>query len=378
MPHNSIFVLGPETNKRWLHGIRADKRRQEEKSREEKSFGGERISITFRQIGTFTCHDNRTIWGQGARSKTQATAGIISTTNSGEMDAMIKAFGKENQQVDFDWDQEYGSGFDVVNLISTVPQLYLCNDEIANLRVKLSLLKHGVPCDFIQGPPDYRTTTSKPKTIFALSGDENPVFRDIDEASSEIVGDLAILFYLGKVYPLLPSKPLSPQQMHQSTTQVFSRVTQANEILYLWQELSGSSLTDSTRRSHSLRRQTPDHGSSGAQPASDVKMSKLDEFKGELDIWEDYAEETEFIGGEYYSVVDCAFWPVLNDIVHKWDGWNETKYPDLAAYHHNVGQMESVRKALALRVRKNVEAETETETDGMSTTATSTSHSVRR
>ena len=120
MPHNSVFVLGPRTNARWLHGIRADKRLPGEKSHEEKAFGGERISITFRQIGTFIDEEKRTIWGQGAVSKDRTKAGKISTNNSSEMESMILAFGKENQQVDFDWDAEYGKGFNVVNLTSEV------------------------------------------------------------------------------------------------------------------------------------------------------------------------------------------------------------------------------------------------------------------
>ena len=120
MPHNSVFVLGPRTNARWLHGIRADKRLPGEKSHEEKAFGGERISITFRQIGTFIDEEKRKIWGQGAVSKDRTKAGKISTNNSSEMESMILAFGKENQQVDFDWDAEYGKGFNVVNLTSEV------------------------------------------------------------------------------------------------------------------------------------------------------------------------------------------------------------------------------------------------------------------
>ena len=63
MPHNSIFVLGPETNRGWLHSIRADKRPPQEKTKEELLFSGERISITFRQIGTFMDESAGRIWG---------------------------------------------------------------------------------------------------------------------------------------------------------------------------------------------------------------------------------------------------------------------------------------------------------------------------
>ena len=116
LPHNSAFILGPQTNAQWLHGVRADKRPEHQKADEEMSYGGERISLTFRNIGTFMSARRKRIWGQGAKSKAKATAGKIRHDDPAEMEAMIVAFGKENHQSDFDWDAEYGRGFDVVNL----------------------------------------------------------------------------------------------------------------------------------------------------------------------------------------------------------------------------------------------------------------------
>lgn len=117
MPHNSVFVLGPQTNKEWLHGVRADKRPAQQKIEEEKAFRGERISITLRHIGTFIDEDKGAIWGSGARGKTKAAAAQVRTGDSTEMEAMIIAFGRENHQSDFNWNAEYGQGFDVINLI---------------------------------------------------------------------------------------------------------------------------------------------------------------------------------------------------------------------------------------------------------------------
>ena len=116
MPDNSCFVLGWRTNQKWLHGVRADKRLLSEKTENERAYGGQRISLTFRNIGTFTNLSRTKIWGQGAKSKSEATAGKIITSDSPEMDAMIYAFGSENHLMDFDWDGEYGEGFDVLNL----------------------------------------------------------------------------------------------------------------------------------------------------------------------------------------------------------------------------------------------------------------------
>lgn len=119
LPHNSAFVLGPRTNAHWLHGVRADKRPEQQKGIEERSYEGERISITFRHIGTFMDEESRKIWGQGAKGKTKSSAGGIPHGDTAQMEAMIVAFGKENHQAGFDWDAEYGEGFDVVNLVET-------------------------------------------------------------------------------------------------------------------------------------------------------------------------------------------------------------------------------------------------------------------
>jgi alkylated DNA repair dioxygenase AlkB len=118
LAHNSIFVLGQETNQHWLHAIRADKRPSAEKTTPELAFDGQRISLTFRQIGTFIDLKATTIWGQGATYKTEDQAQPLLTGAEAETEgeAMIRAFGQENHRsADWDWDQWYGKGFDVIN-----------------------------------------------------------------------------------------------------------------------------------------------------------------------------------------------------------------------------------------------------------------------
>lgn len=118
LPHNSLFILGQETNQRWLHAIRADRRPLAEKDPAELAFEGERISFTFRQIETFIDPIDNTIWGQGATSKENPDAckllsGVEAETQG---EKMIRAFGQENHRSsDWDWDEWYGTGFDVVN-----------------------------------------------------------------------------------------------------------------------------------------------------------------------------------------------------------------------------------------------------------------------
>jgi alkylated DNA repair dioxygenase AlkB len=90
LTNNSIFVLGPETNKKWLHMIKSN-----------SSINGERISFTFRNIATFI-DDNGTLTGQGAP--------INKIYKLDSLD-MLKAFSRENHESEYDWNDLYGSGF---------------------------------------------------------------------------------------------------------------------------------------------------------------------------------------------------------------------------------------------------------------------------
>ncbi|KZT72095.1 hypothetical protein DAEQUDRAFT_664693 [Daedalea quercina L-15889] len=114
LPHNSLFVMGLETNMRWLHGIRTDKRPEKTKSAAERFAGGERISLTFRHIGTFLTSGDTHIYGQGARGKTRAAARPVVRGGS-EAAALIDAFGGENHSSEFDWHAVYGAGSDVLH-----------------------------------------------------------------------------------------------------------------------------------------------------------------------------------------------------------------------------------------------------------------------
>ncbi|KJA16059.1 hypothetical protein HYPSUDRAFT_47805 [Hypholoma sublateritium FD-334 SS-4] len=116
LPHNSLFVMGLATNAQWLHGINHDNRPQNTKAPAEQAYGGVRISLTFRRIGTFLSRDGARIWGQGARSKTQEDAGLV-VQDVEEVKRLTLAFGGENQQSVFDWDATYGEGFDVLHFI---------------------------------------------------------------------------------------------------------------------------------------------------------------------------------------------------------------------------------------------------------------------
>lgn len=113
LPHNSLFVMGLQTNARWMHSVHTDKRPDDTKDPAER---GARISLTFRRIGTFlTPAPAQHIYGQGATGKTRAEARPVVLGGGAQAARLLAAFGAENHQSEFDWDGAYGEGFDVLH-----------------------------------------------------------------------------------------------------------------------------------------------------------------------------------------------------------------------------------------------------------------------
>ena len=339
MPHNSVFVLGPQSNREWLHGVRADKRPVQEKTDEERAFGGERISITFRQIGTFMNPNKRFIWGSGAKQKTRDNANKIPFRDGPQMEAMINAFGRENHDTDFDWETEYGQGFDVVNLINMQAKLIHCNDWIANIRVQLALYEKSIAFDTTKRDPLQQPEPEEFKTRFhtwmhGLSNSENPIFQDVDDEATETEGDLAILFHLEKLYPF--DGQGSHAQPDRST--YISHIAQANELLFAWREIRDS-------QQHG-RNSPPTHRFTLERPVT-PNQTLLEDFHGTLKIWEKRAENGEFIAGGSWTIIDCAFWPVLHHVIENFDELTEERYPNLVNYYRLVLERECVKASLA-------------------------------
>lgn len=200
MPHNSVFVLGPQTNMRWLHGINADKRPPEERSDPEKDFGGMRISLTFRHIGTFLSNDSTKIWGQGATSKTRDAAKPVINGDEKKTEALIRAFGTENQATEFDWEETYGRGSDVLHSRDPPPEtptLYTSHSAVENQAVLLYLGQLGLQYSLVEPPPVRHSDDFERRSI---------CFRDTDALNTEVCGGPLILAYLRTHY----SQPTQP------------------------------------------------------------------------------------------------------------------------------------------------------------------------
>jgi 2OG-Fe(II) oxygenase superfamily len=159
--NNSCFVCGPETNRYFLHGIKADKRLEREKRDDELSFGGQRISLTFRTIRTFRTYRVQralppassrisasdvgqqllrddadreatvgvtkcSIFGQGGKCKSfedwsaTETGGRVDETDdedeATQARKLLESFSIENRTAHYDWDQIYGRGFNITRI----------------------------------------------------------------------------------------------------------------------------------------------------------------------------------------------------------------------------------------------------------------------
>ncbi|KAI0109308.1 hypothetical protein F4776DRAFT_657276 [Hypoxylon sp. NC0597] len=306
LPHNSLCKMGLITNMRWLHSIRQDKRMDSEKSDEELAYGGGRISLTFRKIGTFLDREGRLIWGQGATAKTREAAKPVINGQTPEAIKMLRGFGRENQLTEFDWDEYYGDGFDVLH-ISTAPRLFLSSDPIVNMRIQLMLAEYEISYARGSMSPTSNGEYDKPAQDPNVIPEDLPIkFIDYDFMKIPVQGEVAIMLYLDRVYGQKQSSP-----SRRDLAKEFTRFQQALSLL----------------EKHRAR--------------LDTKT-----FNAELRIWEAYASEgDDFIAGNTMTLADYAFWPVLYDIIRLPGQYafsdGEVGFENLKRYHDRIRNRES-------------------------------------
>ena len=294
MPHESLFILGERTNMRWLHGIRADKRPNSERSREDMAYGGQRISLTFRHIGTFLDSNGSSIWGQGAISKSQDQAGIVIHGNPARAEEMIRAFGQENRSTEFDWDAIYGTGFDVVNFVTAeTSQLILSGDPVSDLSVRLCLNESGHRYEVTAGDEGYEAKESR-----------NPIY--IGPDGTKVIGVVNILLHLADQHQ-------AKRRPGADLLQGGELVTEVENLLTSWRE-------------------SQRNGNSG-------EVEPLAE-------WDSTLSGRQYLHGSVFSIDDCSLWPVLRDIVQKKGPLPNTIYPNLHNYYQRVENRANVKISL--------------------------------
>ncbi|KAF2626204.1 hypothetical protein BU25DRAFT_412038 [Macroventuria anomochaeta] len=308
MPHNSMFVLGLKSNEKWLHGIMADKRNEAERSELETAYLGARISLTFRHIATFLDAKETAIWGQGATSKDQRGAADVVNNDEAEAERMIRAFSRENHSNEFNWDQWYGDGFDVLHLHEPpeqLPILFASNNALETKQIQLALWESKINHALLEAPGLDKEHGAGQKIMF----------RDNDTHFTEVSGLSSILHYLDRYHSFCSDRP----------------VTAASYFLL------------------SLLSQVPDFFSNRtANPAPPRISTEMLDLSTILHILSGQLKDHggPFIAGKRFSIADCIVWPVLNECVDSWVDWDESEWLELAEYYKATWKKKACLKKL--------------------------------
>lgn len=294
MPHNSLIKMGLMTNEKWLHGIKPDKRPQSEKTAAELAWNGMRISLTFRYIATFlspspppeisSSSADPLIWGQGAVSKTREHARPVLNGQIPEAIAMLRAFGRENNSPNFDWEASYGCGFDVLHM-KAAPRYFGCGDVIVDGRVRIMLAECGVK--YARGNIGIEATQQSLERGIrgAAVGEILPVRYVMDDADrTTVVGDVAILLFLDTKHPRKKGSDVE-------VAAVYGQFYAALALEQRWKSFWASA--PNSRRT-------------------------LRNMKPHLSAFDKWAAETASGTSIEPCLADYALWPVLHDMALVW------------------------------------------------------------
>lgn len=288
LPHNSMMRMGLVTNMRWMHSIRQDKRMEREKTAAELDFGGCRISLTFRLIGTFLNKDQSKIWGQGAVAKHKLHARSVVNGWTEEAKKMIEAFGIENRSSEFAWPEVYGQGFDVLHMSNT-RKLLLSGNKFIDDAVRAALEHLGLEwtASSITAPVNAESGTADQLLIKLV---------DTDISRSTVQGHAAVLLYLDAVHGKAGS----------------ARTPLQYARLYTRLNLAASLATTNVK----------------------IKV---------LDLWETYAAEDEYMAGSELSIVDFAFFPLLHSVMQM---LSKDDLPRLEDYYERMMDVDVIKRVL--------------------------------
>ncbi|TKX19123.1 isochorismatase-like protein 8 [Elsinoe australis] len=214
LPHGSILAMGLETNAHFLHGIQPDKRRDGELSLAEKAFGGVRVSLTFRHIGTWLDAGEGGIWGVGATAKEQGGKGRVLNGDGEEgrvaAEELLRMFGRENQGAGLTREEVYGAGSDVLHLKTGgrkegVGILFLSGEEAGDESVRAYLGFLGREAEVLLpvslGMEKVREwMEAEGRSVDVPREEREVVLRDEDEGHTEVRGAAAVLKYLDMCY----------------------------------------------------------------------------------------------------------------------------------------------------------------------------------
>lgn len=329
LPHNSLFVLGPDTNAKFLHSIQPDKRLASERSPAELAYSGMRISLTFRHIGTFLDASSSVIWGQGATAKDQRSASEVVNNDSDETEALVRAFGAENRDPDFSWEEQYGDGFDVLHFREAPVDkliLFASHNAYETRAVQIALSELKIEYELVE-PPAMGAEAKKYEVNRQVR------FRDADASHSETSVAVPILLYLDRYYTLDSSEHGRP-----CTAASMDILILVTGLMKAW-----------------FNRSVPTY------EAEFVGLLESLEEKLQF-VVDEVGAGIAYISGRRFSVGDCLTWAAVDEIVEKWEEWSVERFPCLSVYYEVLWRKKrwgkELRKSLhEMKKRVNVEEE---------------------
>ncbi|KAF1931435.1 uncharacterized protein M421DRAFT_418072 [Didymella exigua CBS 183.55] len=322
MPHNSMFVLGLRSNEKWLHGIMADKRLPTERSAPETAYCGTRISLTFRHIATFLDAKETVIWGQGATSKDQRGAADIVENDEPEAERLICAFGAENHSNDFNWEDWYGDGFDVLHLHEPpeqLPSLFASSNAVETKQIQLALAEAKIN----------HTLLDAPDLDIALGSGQKIMYRDSDTHCTEVEGVAAILHYIDRYHSFCADRPVTAKAY--ALLETVARFSQPSV---------GSSSSEANEASSEVPNEPKEFKESSPVPPTGFKAM----LHGLNEQLKDHGGP--FLAGKRFSIADCVVWPLLDECMENWENWDESEWSGLAEYYRATWKKKACLKKL--------------------------------
>jgi glutathione S-transferase len=156
---------------------------------------------------------------------------------------------------------------------------------------------------------------------------KTPVLIDGDTTINE---SIAILHYIEDY--LGPNIPLLPPLAHRSDrARALARIQETENLHIVYDELEDAHF-------HAA------NGNTGPL-ANEVRDDLVQAVYKELDFWEKYAGEADYIAGRQFTLADAAFFPLLGYMLHRGFQWDSTRWPNLKGYFDRIWAKDCAKKA---------------------------------
>jgi glutathione S-transferase len=155
---------------------------------------------------------------------------------------------------------------------------------------------------------------------------KTPVLVDGEVTINESIAILHYIEdYLGRDVPLLP--PLSERA---ARARVLARIQETENLHSIYDELEDGHF-EAANGHRTLSREE--------------RAGLVNAVYNELDFWEKYASEADFIAGPIFTLADTALFPFLGYMLRRGFSWNEERWPSLKRYYDRVWSKDCAQRA---------------------------------